>query len=138
MFHLFQWYIKNKGGVDECFKAREPSAKQVETKEKINKAMPLVEETLKSNSVNAIAKVKVPPHFVAATHKEELTFLVGRADAKGNVDILSVIPTTTKGMVAIAKKSLAVFLSEQQELALNRKYYDALDDLIWKVQRQKF
>jgi len=111
-------YIKNKGGVDECFKAREPSVKQVAKKEKIDKAMPLVEEVLGSNSLHAIAKVKVPPHFVAATHKEELTFLVGRADIKGNVDVLSVVPTTTKGMVTMAKKSLALFLSEHQELAV--------------------
>lgn len=114
-------FIAKKGGIDECRKARTPSETQVAKKEKIDKAMPLVEETFNSNTLNSIGKVKVPPHFVAATHKEGLTFLVGRADVQGNVDILTVVPTTTKGMVAIAKKSLAMFLSDHQELALTKQ-----------------
>ncbi len=126
-------FIAKKGGIDECFKARAPSANQVAMKEKIDKAMPLVEETLTTNSLNAIGKVKVPPHFVAATHKDGLTFLIGRADVKGNVDILSVVPTTTKGMLTIAKKSLAMFLSEHQELALKKQKVSRKSNAIAKA-----
>jgi hypothetical protein len=126
-------FIAKKGGIDECFKSRTPSATQAAMMEKIDKAMPLVEEALNSHSFNSIGKVKVPPHFVAATHKEGLTFLIGRADVKGNVEILSVVPTTTKGMVSIAKKSLAVFLSEHQELALTSQKVSRKSNAIAKA-----
>jgi hypothetical protein len=46
---------------------------------------------------------------------------MGRSDAQGNVDVFSVVPTTSKGMVNMAKKSLALFLGNQQEQALSKQ-----------------
>jgi hypothetical protein len=114
-------FIAKKGGIDECFKARTPSELQLTKQEKIKQSMSLVEETLSSKTHKPIGKLKVQPQFVAEAHKSPLTFLVGRSDAQGNVDVISVVPTTSKAMITMAKKSLALFLSNQQEQALSKQ-----------------
>ena len=114
-------FIAKKGGIDECFKARTPSQKQLTKQEKIKQSMVLVEEMLNSKTLKPIAKIKVQPLFVAEAHKSELTFMMGRSDAQGNVDVFSVVPTTSKGMVTMAKKSLALFLGNHQEQAISKQ-----------------
>ena len=114
-------FIAKKGGIDECFKARTPTQVQLTKLEKIKQSMTLVEEMLSSKTLKPIAKFKVQPQFVAQAHKSELTFMMGRSDAQGNVDVISVVPTTSKGMVTMAKKSLALFLGTQQEQALSKQ-----------------
>jgi hypothetical protein len=114
-------YISDKGGIDRCFKLRTPSAKQAQKQKQIEQAMPLVEETLSGSASQPIGKLKVPAFFVEKTCKEEFTFLIARSDPKGNVDVLSVVPKLSKAMLSIAKKELALFLSNQQQLATSKQ-----------------
>ena len=106
-------FVAQSGGVEECKKQFVKSEK-VKTKEQtIADAMPLVDEHLSGNSP-ALGELAVPAAWISATHDKELTFLVAKADRRGNVQVLSVVPAFSKGMATWAKKQIALFLAAQQ------------------------
>jgi hypothetical protein len=106
-------FVAHSGGVEECKKQFVKSDK-VKTKEQtIEDAMPLVEEHLSGVSP-ALGELAVPAAWVSATHDKDFTFLVAKADRRGNVQVLSVVPGYSKGMAAWAKKQLALFLAAQE------------------------
>jgi hypothetical protein len=114
-------FINNAGGIEECKQKVTPSKKQQEKKQKIARAMPLVEETLSNSAVNKpLAKFSVPAQFVAASYQKDFTFLIGKADKDGNVQVLSVIPAYSEGVEKWAKQSLATFLDDEQVLSANK------------------
>lgn len=106
-------FIADGGGVEECKKEFVPGAKVLERKAKIASAIDLVNEQLTSGIVN-LAELTVPAEWVAGSHAEEMTFLVGKADKNGKVRVTSVVPAFSKGMANWAKNQLALFLAEQQ------------------------
>lgn len=106
-------FIADGGGVEECKKDFAPGPKSLERKAKIASAIDLVNEQLTSDNVS-LAEVTVPSEWVAGSHAEEMTFLIGKADKKGNVRVTSVVPAFSKGMANWAKNQLALFLAEQQ------------------------
>lgn len=106
-------FITDGGGVEECKKEFVPSSKALERKAKIASSIELVNEQLTSGSIS-LAELSVPAEWVAATHGEEMTFLVGKADKNGKVRVTGVVPVYSKGMANWAKSRLALFLAEQQ------------------------
>lgn len=106
-------FIADGGGVEECKKEFVPGPKVLERKAKIASAIDLVNEQLTNGSSN-LAELTVPAEWVAATHGEEMTFLVGKADSSGKIQVISVVPAYSKGMANWAKDRLALFLAEQQ------------------------
>lgn len=109
-------FIADGGGVEECKKDFVPGAKALARKAKIASALDLVNEQL-SNSTSCLAEVTVPAAWVSESYKEEMTFLVGKADKNGKVHVTSVVPAFSKGMANWAKQQLALFLAEHQAIA---------------------
>lgn len=109
-------FIADGGGVEECKKDFVPGPKAQERKAKIASALDMVNEQI-TNSELCLAELKVPAEWVAGTHGEEMTFLVGKADKSGKVRVTSVVPTYSKGMANWARTQLALFLAEQQAVA---------------------
>lgn len=106
-------FIADGGGVEECKKDFVKGPKALEREAKIASALEMVDEQL-SNRANSLAQVIVPAEWVAGTYGEEMTFLVGKADKTGKVQVTSVVPVFSKGMAKWAKQQLALFLAEQQ------------------------
>lgn len=77
--------------------------------------MPLVEEVLLSDSTPCLAEFKVDPTLVASVWDKGMTFLVGRSDAKGNVEVRGVIPASSAAFEKWAKTQLALFLAQQKQ-----------------------
>jgi hypothetical protein len=109
-------FIADGGGVEECKKDFVKGPKALEREAKIASARDMVNEQL-SNSANCLAELNVPLAWVAGTHGEEMTFLIGKADKNGKVRVTSVVPAFSKGMANWVKNSLALFLAEQQAVA---------------------
>lgn len=108
-------FINNAGGIEECKQKVVSRTNVLGKKQKIARAMPLVEETLGDSAINKpLAKFSVPPQFVAASYQKGFTFLIGKADKQGNVKVLSVIPAYSEGVEKWAKQSLASFLDDEQ------------------------
>jgi hypothetical protein len=126
-------FINDMGGIDHCFKRYQPSETQIQNRSKITEAMSLVDEVLNPNSSQSIGKLKVPAFFVEQTSKDELTLLIARSDTKGNINVLTVVPKMTKGMLALAKKELALFLSKQHEAATTKQRIARKDSTIEKA-----
>ena len=127
-------FIADGGGVEECKKDFVPGAKALERKAKIASAIDMVNEQI-DNSTVCLAEVKVPAEWVAGTHGEEMTFLVGKADKNGKVRVTSVVPTYSKGMANWARTQLALFLATQQATAqksAKTKRKDAAIDAVAK------
>lgn len=106
-------FIADGGGVEECKKDFTKSPKMLEREAKIAGALDMVNEQL-TNSSTCLAEVSVPAAWVAGSYGQEMTFLVGRADKNGKVQVTSVVPAFSKGMAKWAKNQLALFLAEQQ------------------------
>jgi hypothetical protein len=106
-------FIADGGGVEECKKHYVKGPKALEREAKIDSALDLVDEQLNSNT-NCLAEVSVPAAWVAESLGKEMTFLIGRAEKNGKVQVTSVIPAFSKGMAKWAKSQLALFLAEQQ------------------------
>lgn len=114
-------FINNAGGIEECKQKVVSSKNVLGKKQKIARAMPLVEETLGDSAINKpLAKFSVPPQFVAASYQKGFTFLIGKADKQGNVKVLSVIPAYSEGVEKWAKQSLASFLDDEQVESANK------------------
>lgn len=111
-----QQFIADGGGVEECKKDFVKGPKTLNREAKIASAIDLVNEQLTS-STNSLAELTVPAEWVAGTHSQELTFLVGKADKNGKVRVTSVVPVYSKGMANWAKAQLALFLADQQAVA---------------------
>ncbi len=107
-------FITDSGGVEECKKDFVKGPKALEREAKIASALDMVNEQL-TNSNNCLAEFTVPADWVVGTYAEEMTFLVGRADKNGKVQVSSVVPAFSKGMAKWAKSHLALFLAAQQE-----------------------
>jgi hypothetical protein len=106
-------FIADGGGVEECKKDFVKGPKALEREAKIASALEMVDEQL-SNNATSLAQVNVPAEWVAGTYGEEMTFLIGKADKTGKVQVTSVVPVFSKGMAKWAKQQLALFLAEQQ------------------------
>lgn len=106
-------FIEAAGGVEECKRQITKKPETLKKDQDIANKLPLVEEKLADEEI-CLSEFKVPPEWVQKTHGEELTFLVGKADKKGNMRVVSVVPGYSKGMATWAKKQLAMFLLEQQ------------------------
>ena len=122
-------FIEGAGGVEECKRAFTRKPEAVKKQQDIADTLPLVEERL-AEADNCLGEIKVSAEWVQKTHNEELTFLIGKADKKGNVRVMSVVPAYTKGMANWAKKQLALFLMEQQEISKKNSKAKRLDNAI--------
>ncbi len=109
-------FIEAKGGVEECKRDFSKKPETLKKEQDIAEKLPLVEEQL-ADEETCHSEFKVSPEWVQKTHGEELTFLVGKTDKKGNMRVMSVVPGYSKGMANWAKKQLAIFLMEQQAVS---------------------
>lgn len=109
-------FIEAAGGVEECKRQLTKKPETLKKEQDIAEKLPLVEEQLADEEI-CLSEFKVPPEWVKNTHGEELTFLVGKADKKGHMRVVSVVPGYSKGMANWAKKQLAMFLMEQQAVS---------------------
>jgi hypothetical protein len=107
-------FIADSGGVEECKKDFVKGPKALEREAKIASAVDMVNEQLSNNS-HCLAEVSVPAAWVTESVGKEMTFLIGRADKNGKVQVTSVVPAFSKGMAKWAKNQLALFLAEQQK-----------------------
>ncbi len=107
-------FIADSGGVEECKKDFVKGPKALEREAKIASALDMVNEQLSNNS-HCLAEVSVPAAWVTESVGKEMTFLIGRADKNGKVQVTSVVPAFSKGMAKWAKNQLALFLAEQQK-----------------------
>jgi len=128
-------FIADGGGVEECKKEFVKSPKTVEREAKIASAIELVKEQLTGDNIN-LAEISVPADWVAKTHGEELTFLVGKADKTGKVRVTSVVPVFSKGMATWAKKQLALFLADQQAASQKQAKVKRKDAAITAASKQ--
>jgi len=128
-------FIADGGGVEECKKDFVKSPKMIERETKIASALEMVNEQL-SNRTSSLAELTVPAAWVAGTHSEEMTFLVGRADKNGKVHVTSVVPAFSKGMAKWAKNQLALFLAEQQAATQKVAKVKRKDDAITSVAKK--
>jgi hypothetical protein len=110
-------FIEAEGGVEQCKKTLVKSAKTKAKELTIANAMPLVEEKIAGESGNPIGQVSVPRELVADSFGEEMTFLIGKANKSGKIDIVSVVPGYSKGVANWAKKQLALYLAVNQVAA---------------------
>lgn len=108
-------YITKAGGVDGCKKQAKPSAMAAQKKLTIQKAMPLVEELLSGQTAPVLGEIKVAPRLVEKTCQEGFTFLIGKADTRGNVKVISVVPAQSAPVLNWAKEQLALYLSTQHQ-----------------------
>lgn len=106
-------FIADGGGVEECKKDFVKGPKTLEREAKIASALGMVNEQL-TNSNSCLTEVSVPPEWVAKTHPEEMTFLIGSSDRNGKIRVTSVVPAFSNGVAKWAKNQLALFLAEQQ------------------------
>jgi hypothetical protein len=112
-------FIESAGGVEECKRTFSKKPETLDRLKRIEETLPLVDEQL-NDTEQTLAEIKVGTEWVANTQAEELTFLVGKADKKGNVRVISVVPGYSKGMATWAKKQLAMFLIDQQTVSKKR------------------
>lgn len=108
-------FILQAGGVDGCKKQVKPSPEVQEKKLTIEKTMPLVNELLDGHTAPSLGVVSVNPRLVEKTHQSGFTFLIGKADKSGKVNVLSVVPAQSEAMLNWAKKELALYMSEQHQ-----------------------
>jgi hypothetical protein len=122
-------FIESSGGVEECKRQFTKKDETIQKQARIQETLPLVEERLVDEEFK-LSEFQVPAEWVQKTHGEELTFLVGKADKKGNMRVMSVVPAYSKGMANWAKKQLALFLIEQQEISKKHRRAKRKDNAI--------
>lgn len=110
-------FIEAEGGVEQCKKTVTKSVKTKAKEQTIANAMPLVEEMIAGDAGARIGQVSVAREMVADSCDEEMTFLIGKANKKGEIDIVSVVPGFSKGAANWAKKQLALYLAVNQVAA---------------------
>ena len=108
-------FILQAGGIDGCKKQAKPSAKLEVKKLIIEKTMPLVNELLDGQTTPSMGELSVHPRLVEKTYQNGFTFLIGKADKSGKVNVLSVVPAQSEAMLSWAKKELALFMFEQHQ-----------------------
>jgi hypothetical protein len=106
-------FIEGEGGVEECKRTLSKKPETLAREKSIQETLPLVDERF-ADTDHKLAELKVDAEWVANTHDKDLTLLVGTSDKKGNLRIVSVVPSYSKGMSNWAKKQIAIFLLEQQ------------------------
>ena len=110
----FVAYVTEAGGVEECMTKAVPSKKAQEKQQQIADAMPLVEEILDEDSGNVLAEFKVDAAMVKDLKDDGKAFMIGTCDAKGNIQVRSVIPAYSDGFEKWAKEKMAAYLHEHQ------------------------
>jgi hypothetical protein len=110
-------FIEAEGGVEQCKKTVTKSVKTKAKEQTIANAMPLVEEMIAGDAGARIGQVSVAREMVADSCDEEMTFLIGKANKRGEIDIVSVVPGFSKGAANWAKKQLAMYLAVNQVAA---------------------
>jgi hypothetical protein len=76
--------------------------------------MTFVDDALTSAVETPLATFKVAESLVAKTYDKGYVFVIGKADKKGSIKALNVVPAYSAGMTKWAKQQLALFLAEQQ------------------------
>ena len=110
-------FIEDCGGVESCKKQFTKSSVVVAKETSIANNMTLVEETLATALINPLAEFKVANSFVAEIYNKDFVFVIAKADKQGNIKALGAVPAYSAGMVKWAKQQLALFISQQNELA---------------------
>jgi len=110
-------YIEDMGGVEVCKKDVTKSDKVKAKELTIAQTMPFVEEFIAGDALAPLAQLSVSRELVADSCNEEMTFLIGKADKNGKLQVLSVVPGFSKGAANWAKKQLAIYFAEHQALA---------------------
>lgn len=123
-------FIVNKGGIDACKKQAKPSEKGAAKKQTIENTMPLVNELLNGQTAPSLGEITVHPRLVEKTCQEGFTFLIGKADKSGKVNVLSVVPAQSQAFLSWAKKELALYLSEQHQADIQQANANQKDDAI--------
>ena len=108
----FAQFVEDNGGVEQCKRKFTKSDKVKAKEQAITDAMTLVEEQLMSGDAAPLAKFKVSPAFVA-DKQEGYVFVMAKADSRGEVKALAVVPAQSAGVTNWAKQQLALFLSTQ-------------------------
>ena len=110
-------FIEDCGGVESCKKQFTKSAVVVAKETSIAKNLSLVDDALAIAIESPIATFKVAESLVAKTYDKGYVFVIGKADKKGNIKALNVVPAYSAGMTKWAREQLALFLAEQQAVA---------------------
>lgn len=110
-------FIEAEGGVEQCKKTVPKSDKTKAKELTVANAMPRVQEMIAGDAGAPIGQVSVARELVADSCDEEMTFLIGKADKSGKIDIVSVVPGYSKGAANWAKKQLALYLAVNQVAA---------------------
>jgi hypothetical protein len=110
-------FIEDCGGVESCKKQYTKSVKVVTKETAISNSMTFVDEALAAANDKPLATFKVADSFVANTHNKDFVFVIGKSDQHGNIKALAAVPAHSAGMVKWAKQQLALFISQQNELA---------------------
>lgn len=110
-------FIEAEGGVEQCKKTVPKSDKTKAKELTIAAAMPRVEEIIAGDAGAPIGQLSVSREQVADSYGEEMTFLIGKADKSGKINIVSVVPGYSKGAANWAKKQLALYLAVNQVAA---------------------
>ena len=105
-------FIERSGGVEECKRQLSKSEAVLAKEQAIESAMTLVEEQLESSYNAPLATFKVSPDYVEGL-QSGYVFLMARANSKGEVRALALVPAQSEGMTKWAKQQMAVFLSQQ-------------------------
>lgn len=107
-------FIEDCGGVESCKKQFTKSAIVMAKETTIANNLTFVEEALTNAEESPLASFKVAESLVAKTYDKGYVFLIGKADKKGGIKALNVVPAYSAGMTKWAKQQLALFLAEQQ------------------------
>ena len=105
-------FIERSGGVEECKRQLSKSEAVLAKEQAIESAMTLVEEQLESSYSAPLATFKVSPDYVQGL-QSGYVFLMARANSKGEVRALALVPAQSEGMTKWAKQQMALFLSQQ-------------------------
>ena len=105
-------FIERSGGVEECKRQLSKSEAVLAKEQAIESAMTLVEEQLESSYNAPLATFKVSPDYVEGL-QSGYVFLMARANSKGEVRALALVPAQSEGMTKWAKQQMALFLSQQ-------------------------
>ena len=107
-------FIEDCGGVESCKRQFTKSAIVVAKETSIANNIAFVDDALTSAEESPLATFKVTESLVAKTYDKGYVFVIGKADRKGSIKALNVVPAYSAGMTKWAKQQLALFLAEQQ------------------------
>jgi hypothetical protein len=107
-------FIEDCGGVEQCKKQFTKSAVVIAKESTIANNLTFVDDALTNAEESPLATFKVAESLVAKTYDKGYVFVIGKADKKGSIKALNVVPAYSAGMTKWAKQQLALFLAEQQ------------------------